>query len=314
VQRPAGRAGLGATAPVPDYLREPGPLAAGRLRELRDEKNPSRSSAAARSSSSSSICAVLGNRSLTTRATRHARTISRSSASMVSMSRTPGSSLKCFRFRPKARALPLARRAALLCPRCSVSSSSSGEPRASQIGVDRLKVAHAAARRSVGAGRHFSPTPANPVTTPRRKNPGWGVRSRPPASRFFTHSPKSFGMRSKLAGQRSMGDRTELGCAVMMTEQPAVPEILFGAAVRALSALVTANLCRATFLTAGLPGSAIAHAASNLQTAGGPPSVSRDRGIFAQSALEVCFDALNTAMRQGSPRSGSGDYSAPVVA
>jgi hypothetical protein len=73
-----------------------------------------------------------------------------------------------------------------------------------------------------------------------------------------------------------------------------VLEILFGAAVRALSALVTANLRRATFLTAGLP--------ARRQTAGGPPSVSRDRGIFAQSALEVCFDARNTAMGQGSPR------------
>jgi hypothetical protein len=39
------------------------------------------------------MCAVLGIRSFNTRATRHARTSSRSSASMVSMSRTPGSSL-----------------------------------------------------------------------------------------------------------------------------------------------------------------------------------------------------------------------------
>ena len=48
-------------------------------------------------------------RSHNSRATRHARASSRSSPSMVSMSRTLGSP-KCFRFRPKARALPFARR------------------------------------------------------------------------------------------------------------------------------------------------------------------------------------------------------------
>ncbi len=57
------------------------------------------------------MCAELGIRSHNSRATRHARASSRSSPSMVSMSRTPGSP-KCFRFRPKARAPPLARRAA----------------------------------------------------------------------------------------------------------------------------------------------------------------------------------------------------------
>jgi hypothetical protein len=44
------------------------------------------------------MCAVLGMRSHSSRATRHARDSSRSSPSMVSISRTPGS-LKCLRFR-----------------------------------------------------------------------------------------------------------------------------------------------------------------------------------------------------------------------
>jgi hypothetical protein len=43
-----------------------------------------------------------------------------------------------FRVRPKARALPLARRAALVCTRCSESSRSSSEPRASKLGIDAL--------------------------------------------------------------------------------------------------------------------------------------------------------------------------------
>jgi hypothetical protein len=57
------------------------------------------------------MCAVLGMRSHSSRATRHARESSRSSPSMVSTSRTPGS-LKCFRFRregagARRQALPL---------------------------------------------------------------------------------------------------------------------------------------------------------------------------------------------------------------
>jgi hypothetical protein len=81
------------------------------------------------------MSAVIGVQPLKWRASRQARANSRSSPSMVSMSRMRGSP-KCFRFRPKARALPLARRAALLCARCSVSIRSSGEPRASQFGID----------------------------------------------------------------------------------------------------------------------------------------------------------------------------------
>jgi pSer/pThr/pTyr-binding forkhead associated (FHA) protein len=45
----------------------------------------------------------------------------------------------------------------------------------------------------VGAARHFSPTPANPVTTPPSKKSSVGVPARPPACHSLFYRAKNFG-------------------------------------------------------------------------------------------------------------------------
>ena len=158
------------------------------------------------------MCTVLGVRPLNTRATCHARNSSRSSSSMLSMSRTPGSP-KCFRFRPKARTLLLVRRAA--CSMCTMLGERRFKWRATRHAVQhRWSQCHARAELRSAAmtstrslsGRPSSRSTRRPSTnkrnsddrrdissSPDRRQPSLHQRAGRPRRGFLTRSVPHLG-------------------------------------------------------------------------------------------------------------------------